>query len=214
MIATKKKEFAESALAATTLAVYRSLANQYEVFCRKRNTHAWPARLDLIEDCTTWLMYTGTPSTANNLWSAIQYFNGEKKYVPLVNSRTLKLLHVKALKLSAQKGRRTMDPIPTEAIVNFCNQGNPFDKDFVAKAALLTLGCRALLRANELARLKIEDISFVSTRIVDLMLPRSLTLQRAVRLSVRASSVRLSLRAVYTRLASGNFVFPQAALLS
>jgi hypothetical protein len=45
-----------------------------------------------------------------------------------------------------------------------------------------------------------------------MMLARSLTLQRAVRLTVRASSAHLSLRAVYTRLTSGNFLFPQAAL--
>ena len=174
-----KAEYVTEALEPATLAAYKSTLKHYELFCRKQGTPAWPAKIDIIEDCSTWLMYSGTPSIVANLWSAIKFEQTNRGHGTLIKSDVLKKLHVKALKLAADSARPLRDPIPVEAIVQFCNSGSEHDPLFVTKAAIVTVGCRALLRYNELANLKMKDILFVSGQLRLELGTRKNKLQRA-----------------------------------
>lgn len=162
-----KRDLIGSALEKTTLANYASLVKVYCTFCADRGVKPWPAKMDCVEDCTAWCIYSGSPSTASNLWSAILYYQQNVNgYAPVVKSFALKQLHVKALKLSAAGGRRSRDPIPVEAVQAFCRSGNRSDSRFVQQATMITVGIRALLRQGELSGLRLKDVSFTGNQAV------------------------------------------------
>jgi site-specific recombinase XerD len=159
-IAALKRQYVDSALDNSTIAAYKSLLVHYTNYCQMIKALPWPASMSVIEDCTTWLIYSGTPSSASNLWSAIKYMQQKQGFSDLVKSSILQKLHVKALKITAQQAKPLRDPLPVEAIVAFCNSGDQKSFAFIQKAALVTTGCRVLLRYNEVAKLKMKDIVF------------------------------------------------------
>jgi site-specific recombinase XerD len=155
-----KKEYVDSALEQSTIASYSSLISQYENFCAMAMCVPWPASMEKIEDCSTWMMYSGIPSSVTNLWSAVKFFQSMNGFAELPpKSEVLKKLHVKAQKLAAASAKPLRDPLPIDAIVKFCNSKSSSDFKFVSDAALITVGCRALLRYNEIAKLRIKDVT-------------------------------------------------------
>jgi len=182
-----KKRYVDTALEPQTLATYKSLVKQYERFCLQTKVSPWPAQMDVVENCTTWIMYSGKPSSAGNLWSAINYFQVQEGFPQLVKSNVLRTLHVKALKLAAQTAKPLRDPIPIEAIVAFCNTGSKSNASFAAKAAIVTVGCRALLRYKEIANLKIKDVSFINRQLKIELGTRKNRKQRAAPLHIDPS---------------------------
>jgi site-specific recombinase XerD len=182
-----KKRYVDTALEPQTLATYKSLVKQYESFCLQTKATPWPAQMEVVENCTTWIMYSGKPSSAGNLWSAINSFQVQKGFPPLTKSNVLRTLHVKALKMAAQTAKPLRDPIPIEAIVAFCNTGSKSNASFAAKAAIVTVGCRALLRYKEMANLKIKDVSFINRQLKIELGTRKNRKQRAAPLHIDPS---------------------------
>ena len=182
-----KKRYVDTALEPQTLATYKSLVKQYESFCLQTKATPCPAQMEVVENCTTWIMYSGKPSSAGNLWSAINSFQVQKGFPPLTKSNVLRTLHVKALKMAAQTAKPLRDPIPIEAIVAFCNTGSKSNASFAAKAAIVTVGCRALLRYKEMANLKIKDVSFINRQLKIELGTRKNRKQRAAPLHIDPS---------------------------
>ena len=65
-----------------------------------------------MEDCTVSLMFSGYPTVAVNMWSAIAYFQQSAGFERPVKSAALKALHLKATKLAALGANKPRDIIP------------------------------------------------------------------------------------------------------
>ena len=155
-----KAQFVASAIEPITLRQYKSQIFHYETFCSARNLQAFPMVMEVVEDCTVALMYSGFPSIALNVWSAICYFQQSRGFVKPPKSAILKALHVKAEKMSALTAKKPRDAIPLTAIRKFCASREAKTKEGIAAVALVTVGIRALLRCNELQKLKLKHLSF------------------------------------------------------
>lgn len=104
-------------------------------------------------------MFSGYPTVAVNMWSAIAYFQQSAGFERPVKSAALKALHLKATKLAALGANKPRDIIPLECVRRFCGMKESETPRGIAAAALVTTGIRALLRCSELQRLKVEHIT-------------------------------------------------------
>ena len=159
-LSLSKSKYVASAIEPITLRQYESQVVHYESFCSARKLQAYPMDMGVVEDCTVALMYSGFPSIAVNVWSAICYFQQQKGFAKLSKSPILKALHIKAEKMTALAAKKPRDAIPLTAVREFCSSPMAKTKKGVAAAALVTVGIRALLRCNELQKLKLKHVSF------------------------------------------------------
>ena len=155
----QKQKFVAEAIEPGTLRQYESQIAHYRDFCRRRGHYLYPASLDVVEDCTVSLMYSGFPSIAVNIWSAIAYFQQSLGFERPVKSAALKALHLKAAKLAALSAKKPRDTIPLVCIQRFCRSEVAKTPQGIAAAALVTTGIRALLRCAEVQKLKLEHIT-------------------------------------------------------
>jgi hypothetical protein len=154
-----KAEFIASAIEPATLRQYSSQIEHYKVFCGARKLPLYPVDMVVVEDCTVALMYANFSSVAVNMWSAICYFQEQRNFDRPKKSSVLRALHTKALKLAALSAQKLRDPIPLSAIRNFCEGRKTGEKEGIAAAALVTIVIRALLRCNELQKMRLEHVS-------------------------------------------------------
>jgi site-specific recombinase XerD len=158
-LAQQKKRLIAEAVEPITLRQYESQIQHYRDFCRKRGHFLYPASLEVVEDCTVSLMFSGYPTVAVNMWSAIAYFQQSAGFERPVKSAALKALHLKATKLAALGANKPRDIIPLVCVRRFCGTEESETPRGIAAAALVTTGIRALLRCSELQRLKVEHIT-------------------------------------------------------
>jgi site-specific recombinase XerD len=158
-LARQKKQLIAEAVEPITLRQYESQIQHYRDFCRKRGHFLYPASLEVVEDCTVSLMFSGYPTVAVNMWSAIAYYQQSAGFERPAKSAALKALHLKATKLAALGANKPRDIIPLECVRRFCGMKESETPRGIAAAALVTTGIRALLRCSELQRLKVEHIT-------------------------------------------------------